>query len=171
MKLVIITHPDLKASIVNKMWIQELKKHPSHFHIHELYKVYPNLDFDINVEQKLLSKYNEIIFQFPIHWYSTPFALKKYIDEVFTYGWAFGPEGNRLKEKKISFAVSTGGLEESYEAKDSITVSNLLNDFKLSFQYCGCEFKHLHIFYGAMYSPSTTFISSNAKKYVATFLD
>lgn len=170
MKLVIVTHPNLETSNINKVWVEELKKYPESFRVHELYKVYPSLEFDILSEQKLLANYDEIIFQFPIHWFSTPFALKKYIDEVFTYGWAFGPEGNQLKGKKISFAVSTGGLEESYNGKGDISVEDLLNDFILSFQFCGCDFEKFHIFYGAMYEPTPLSIMENAKEYTAAFL-
>lgn len=167
-KLVIVTHPNLETSTVNKTWVKELSTHPNDFTIHKLYDAYPNLDFDIEKEQDLFTKYEEIIFQFPMHWYSTPFALKKYIDEVFTYGWAFGPEGDKLKGKKIGFAVSTGGPQESYES--GLTVSSLLNDFQLSFQYCGCEISQLHLFYGAMFEPSKASLLENAQKYVSTFL-
>lgn len=169
-KLVIITYPNLENSRVNKAWVKALENHSDHFTIHSLYDKYPKLNFDIHAEQRLLSKYEDIIFQFPIHWFSTPFALKKYIDEVFTYGWAFGPEGDKLKGKKIGFAVSTGGKKESYESAPGITVSSLLNDFQLSFQYCGCEISNLHVFYGAMYEFSEEALLKNSSEYVNTFL-
>ena len=125
--------------------------------------------FDIEAEQALLSRYDEIIFQFPIHWFSTPFALKKYIDEVFTYGWAFGPEGEMLQGKKIGFAVSTGGSRESYEASSGISVSDLLNDFQLSFRFCGCEITHLHVLYGAMDHPTEVDLAHDSQAYIQAF--
>ncbi|MEO1654177.1 MAG: NAD(P)H-dependent oxidoreductase [Bacteroidota bacterium] len=169
-KLVIITHPDLDNSQVNKTWMEELKNHPQSFELHALYQKYPDLNFDIMAEQQLLSSYDEIIFQFPMHWFSTPFALKKYVDEVFTYGWAFGPEGDKMKGKKIGFAVSTGGPAESYDATSGIPVASLLNDFSLSFQYCGCEISQLHVLHGAMEVSSTGILQENAQAYVNTFL-
>ena len=169
-KLVVVTYPDMEKSRVNKAWVQTLEKHTDRFTIHSLYDKYPDLEFDINAEQELLAMYEEIIFQFPIHWFSTPFALKKYIDEVFTYGWAFGPEGDVLKGKKVGFAVSTGGTKESYESNSGISVSSLLNDFQLSFQYCGCEITRLHVFYGAMFDPSEEDLSKNSREYVNAFL-
>ena len=170
-KLVVITHPDLTSSLVNKTWVQTLEKYPDHFTLHSLYDVYPDLNFNIQAEQELLARYEEVIFQFPIHWFSTPFALKKYIDEVFTYGWAFGPEGEMLKGKKIGFAVSTGGKKESYESSSGISVPSLLNDFQLSFIFCGCEITHIHVFYGAMENPSEEELSTNSHAYVNTFLE
>ena len=169
-KLVIVSHPNLESSKVNQKWLEVLGNYPNEFTIHSLYHKYPDLNFNIEAEKDLLSRYDEIIFQFPMHWFSTPFALKKYIDEVFTYGWAFGPGGDHLKGKKIGFAVSTGGLEESYSAPSGISVSSLLNDFQLSFQYCGCQITHLHCFYGAMYEFSEEQLLGNAKEYVEAFL-
>ena len=169
-KLIVVAHPDLENSVVNKAWVDALEAHPDHFTLHVLYDKYPDLSFDILAEQDLLSRYDDIIFQFPIHWFSTPFALKKYIDEVFTYGWAFGPEGDRLHGKRIGFAVSTGGRREAYESSDATSVLGLLNDFELSFRYCGCEVTHLHLFYGAMHEPSEVDLSNNAEEYVRAFL-
>ena len=168
-KLVIVVHPNIDHSVVNKTWVQALEKHPEHFTIHSLYDKYPDLNFDITAEQAVLSRYEEIIFQFPIHWFSTPFALKKYIDEVFTYGWAFGPGGEMLTGKKIGFAVSTGGTKESYESSSGIPVSTLLNDFQLSFQYCGCTITQFHVLYGAMGEPSEEDLAQNSQKYISTF--
>jgi putative NADPH-quinone reductase len=168
-KLVIITHPNLSASKINTHWIQTLQKYPDQFELHILYEVYPDLSFDIAKEQTLLEQYEEIIFQFPIHWYSTPFALKKYIDQVFTYGWAFGFEGDKLKGKKIGFAVSTGGPEESYNSPTGISIKNLLNDFQLTFEYCGCEITELHIFYGAMFNYTEANMLENTESYISTF--
>ena len=36
--LVIVTHPDIEHSIINKRWIEELRKYPEEYTIHELYK-------------------------------------------------------------------------------------------------------------------------------------
>ncbi len=168
-KLIIVTHPDLKNSKINRSWLREFNKYPNDFIIHSLYNKYPNLNFDITAEQELLLKHQEIIFQFPLHWFSTPFALKQYIDQVLTYGWAFGPNGDKIKGKKISFAISTGGKKDSYESINAISVSNLLNDFKLSFQYCGCLIDELHIFYGAMFNPSEQSILENTEEYLNKF--
>ncbi|WP_394748476.1 NAD(P)H-dependent oxidoreductase [Spongiimicrobium salis] len=168
-KLIVVTHPNLEESKVNNSWINELKKHPDDFVIHSLYDNYPNLDFNIVEEQNLLLAHDEIIFQFPFHWFSTPFALKKYVDEVLTYGWAFGPDGDKLKDKKIHFAVSTGGKEESYNSTSAISVPDLLNDFKLTFQYCGCIVDKLHVFYSAMFDPSEQSIQENTREYINTF--
>ena len=166
-KLVIITHPSIEDSLINRTWLDELRN-AKQFEIHQLYKKYPTLEFDIEAEQALLSDFDDIVFQFPIHWYSTPFALKKYFDEVFAFGWAFGPGGDQMKGKRIGLAVSTGGDQDSYQK--GIPLPQLLNDVLLTFEYCGCKFTHLHTFYGAMYEPTDEDILNNAKAYVKAFL-
>ncbi|MEM9324854.1 MAG: NAD(P)H-dependent oxidoreductase [Bacteroidota bacterium] len=166
-KLVIVTHPDLRTSQINKAWLDALAQEPETFEVYALYDQYPALDYDVPSEQKRLLAHDEIIFQFPIHWYSTPFALKKYFDEVFTFGWAFGPGGDKLLGKRIGFAVSTGGDEQSY--RQGLSVADLLNDVMLTFTYCGCEISHLHVFYGAMFDPSPEQIEENARDYVEAF--
>ena len=170
-KLVIITHPDIESSNVNRTWKQELDRHPESFQTHLLYERYPDLSFDIQAEQQLLSQFEEIIFQFPIHWYSTPFALKKYIDQVLSFGWAFGPGGDELQGKRIGFAVSTGGDKSSYCSPQGVSVSALLNDVLLSFEYCGCTITHIHTFYGALEQPTNESLYQNSAEYLNSFLD
>ncbi|SNR15693.1 NAD(P)H-dependent oxidoreductase [Tenacibaculum jejuense] len=168
-KLVIVTHPNIEDSKVNKKWINELKNDPSTYTIHSIYEVYPSLNFNVANEQSLIEKFDEIIFQFPLHWFSTPYALKKYIDEVFTYGWAFGEGGDKIKGKKIGLAISTGGSEEHYKAPNGIPLEDLLNDVILTFRFCGAEFTNLHRLYGAMFNPDEAVLEENTKAYLATF--
>ena len=170
-KLVIITHPDFQNSKVNKTWKHTLERYPETFRIHSIYDEYPDLSFDIDAEQELLSQFDEIIFQFPIHWFSTPFALKKYIDEILAFGWAFGPGGDRLEGKKIGFAVSTGGDIEAYRPPYGMNVDTLLNDVKLSFQFCGCTITRIHTFHGSMSNPSDGALMGNAREYIHSFMD
>lgn len=161
--LVIVTHPTIETSVINKSWINELKKYNDKITIHELYKEYPDLNINIKKEQELLLNHDNIIIQFPLHWFNTPFLLKKWMDEVLSYGWAFGPNGDKLKGKKFRFAVSTGGAEEVYNSLTSI--EDLLKSVTVSFQYCGSEVLPLHIFYGANDTPKSEDIILNAKKY------
>lgn len=167
-KLVIVTHPNLESSLINRTWLAELTNHSEELEIYSLYEKYPDLNFDVAAEQELLSKYDEIIFQFPLHWFNVPFALKKYIDEVLAYGWAFGPGGDNMKGKKIRFAVSTGGDKETYESR--VTLDELLKPMAISFHYCGCEVLPTHCFYGANSQPAEEAIESNAKEYAQSIL-
>ncbi|GAL26611.1 NAD(P)H oxidoreductase YRKL [Vibrio variabilis] len=48
-------------------------------------------------------KADVIVLQFPFYWYSMPALLKKWMDDVFSFNFAYGPEGDKLKVK-ISFS-------------------------------------------------------------------
>lgn len=167
--LVIVTHPDIENSTINKTWVDELSQYDQQLTIHQLYKEYPDYKIDIQKEQELLIAHDQIIFQFPIHWFNTPFLLKKWMDEVLAYGWAFGPNGENLKGKKVRFAISTGGNEEAYANGNSM--EDLLKSFKTSFQFCGSEVLPLHVFHGAGYEPSKENIDNNAKAYINTIIN
>lgn len=167
--LVIVTHPDIENSTINKTWIQELNQYDKQLTIHHLYKEYPDYKIDVKKEQDLLLTHDQIIFQFPIHWFSTPFFLKKWIDEVLAYGWAFGPNAENLKGKKVRFAVSAGGNAGAYTKGNSI--DELLKSLTTSFLFCGSEVLPTHIFYGAGYEPTTEEIAKNAKEYANSILN
>ena len=167
-KLVIVTHPNIEGSVINSRWVSELGKYSGEIEVHSLYEKYPDLKIDVAAEQELLSGYDEIIFQFPLHWFNVPFALKQYMDQVLTYGWAFGPGGDNMKGKKIGFAVSTGGSQETYETM--VSLEELLKPVYVSFQYCGCELLPTHRLYGANQGITQEFIEENAKTYAESLV-
>ncbi len=163
-KLVIVTHPNISQSLINRSWMEEVAALES-VTVHSIYEKYPDLNFDIEAEQALLEQYDEIVFQFPIHWFNVPYALKKYIDEVFAYGWAFGPGGDKMKGKKIRMAASTGGNKEAYEG--GISLDDLLKPMTVTFGFCGCEVLPTHRIYGASHGLEAEVIKANAQEYSA----
>lgn len=113
--LVILAHPNMGDSTVNKIFVEELQKESKEeIIIHDLYNLYPDFNIDIAAEQELLSKADRIILQAPVYWYNITPLLKKWMDDVFQFGWAFGPEGGRLKNKSFGLVVTAGGTEEKY---------------------------------------------------------
>ncbi|MBZ6535060.1 NAD(P)H-dependent oxidoreductase [Acinetobacter seifertii] len=167
-KLVIVAHPNIKNSKVNKRWIEELNKYPDEIVVHELYSKYSNGEFDIKYEQSMLEKYDTIIFQFPIYWFNCPPLLKKWFDDVFTYGWAYGASGNMLANKKIGFAVSAGSKEIDFSVKGkySATLENVLLPFKLTTLYVKALYCSYFSFYGAEDEINFTHLESSAVEYI-----
>ena len=78
--LVVIIHPDVKSSLINKRWIEELEKFPDKFLIHDLHSLYPDEKIDIEKEQRLIEAHDKIIFQFPFYWFNCPPFFKKWLD-------------------------------------------------------------------------------------------
>lgn len=160
--LVILSHPDIENSRINKTWKKELENHPEEIQIHELYKEYPDWNIDVKKEQELLEKYDKIILEFPIYWYNCPPLLKKWLDEVWTFGWAYGPEGNELRGKRIGLAVSAGGLETNY----TLPLAEILSPFKASINYVSAEFASYFVLFGTVHNLSDEKIAESTKKYI-----
>ena len=55
-----------------------------------------------------------VVWMHPVHWYSMPPLMKLWLDEVFAFGWAYGPGGHALQGKDLWLATTTGGPETSY---------------------------------------------------------
>lgn len=98
--LIVVAHPDLAASTINKRWVDELEKHPDRFTVHQLYQRYPDGKIDVPSEQRLVDAHQHLVLQFPVYWFNCPPLLKQWFDDVLTYGWAYGSKGNSLKNKK-----------------------------------------------------------------------
>jgi glutathione-regulated potassium-efflux system ancillary protein KefF len=69
---------------------------------------------DVDAEQAALAGARLVVWLHPIHWYSMPPLMKLWLDEVFAFGWAYGPGGTALRGKDLWLVASTGGGEASY---------------------------------------------------------
>ena len=166
--LVILAHPNIDDSRVNKRWKQELVQYPDEIAIHELYKEYPDWNIDVEREQRLLEAHNHIIFQFPLYWYSYPPLLKKWLDDVFTHGWAYGSKGNKLNDKKFGIAMSIGDKKENYSPAGSIsfTVDEVITPFKASMIHVGAIVLPYLAVFGSSFQASNEEINQSAKDYI-----
>lgn len=114
--LFVVAHPALWKSRANSAVVRAVKSIPG-LHTHLLYEKYPYFHVDVGFEQELLLKYDLIVIQHPLYWYSMPALLKLWLDEVFESGWAYGPGGDKLKGKKLLISTTAGGPENSYDSK------------------------------------------------------
>ncbi len=114
--LIILAHPDLKKSRLNKQ-ILEVIKNEKDIIINDLYAKYKSFnDIDVKKEQELLTSHDRIIFQFPLYWFSSPGLLKDWQDKVLEYGFAYGSEGYKLKGKEFKLVLTVGSPEYAYQA-------------------------------------------------------
>ncbi|MFT9847772.1 NAD(P)H-dependent oxidoreductase [Aneurinibacillus sp. REN35] len=169
--LVIVAHPHLQKSKVNARWVKAVKENID-ITVHDLYEEYPQEVIDIHKEQQQLTQHERIVFQFPFYWYSSPPLLKKWIDTVFTAGWAYGSGGNKLHGKELVLAISTGSPEEKYQAGglNQYTVSELTRPFQATSSLVGMTFLPMFIFHNA-FSATDTDIEESAKNYVRHILN
>lgn len=113
--VVISGHPNLDESWTNKVILQQLDQHIESIDIRRLDVLYPEYKIDIEAEQNALVDADIIVLQYPYYWYSVPALLKKWIDDMFAFNFAFGPEGDKLKNKHFILSFTVGGPEESYD--------------------------------------------------------
>jgi len=112
--LYMVFHPNLEHSKVNKIWYEQVAESSAVTTVRDIGSEYPDFNYNIEKEHKLLLDHDRIIFQFPFYWYNMPWQLKKYFDEIFSFNFAYGPEGDKLKNKEFQVISSVGGAVDSY---------------------------------------------------------
>lgn len=168
--LVIVIHPNMQDSVVNKRWIEALSRYPDNYLVHDLHAVYPTGDIDIQKEQELVEQYDTIIFQFPFYWFNCPPLFKKWLDDVLTYGWAYGSKsGYKMKDKKIALAISAGIDQEEYtpEGKYSYTLKQLTAPFEITFQYIRADYRPMFAYYGLEHRATPERIEQSVTAYLS----
>lgn len=168
--LVIVIHPNMQDSVVNKRWIEALGSYPGKYLVHDLHAAYPTGDIDIPKEQALIEQHDTIIFQFPFYWFNCPPLFKKWLDEVLTYGWAYGSQsGYKMKDKKIALAIAAGIDEEEYTAagKYRYTLQELTAPFQITFEYIQANYRPLFAFYGLEFRATPERIEQSTEAYLS----
>ncbi|HJV69288.1 NAD(P)H-dependent oxidoreductase [Ideonella sp.] len=113
--VVLVAHPRIEHSRVNRRLMQAAEGLPAgRVAVRDLYRLYPDYLIDVEAERTALAAARLLVWQFPFHWYGPPPMLKLWLDEVFGFGWAYGPGGTALRGKDLWLAVSTGGGEQAY---------------------------------------------------------
>ena len=110
--LLLLAHPQRAHSRVNQTLA--LAAQAAGFTLRDLYALYPDYLIDVPTEQALLAEADLVVWLHPIHWYGMPALMKLWLDEVFGFGWAYGPGGQALHGKHLWLVTSTGGPEDSY---------------------------------------------------------
>ncbi len=151
MKILLIhAHPKPSTSIAHTAMLKASRNVEGITH-HDLYAAYPDFAIDVKHEQELLLAHDLIILQHPFYWYSTPAIIKEWQDVVLDYGWAYGPGGDKLHGKFWLSAISTGGDQALYGAKNRnrFSVAELLSPLNQTAHLCGMAFMEPFIIYGA----------------------
>jgi glutathione-regulated potassium-efflux system ancillary protein KefF len=151
--LVIVSHPtpDQSKTILALQQTAEKASDVTVRNIESLYGSDLN-GFDIAAEQQAHEEADRIVYLFPIHWFNLTPMLKAYLNQVWSYGWAFGPNGQALKGKQMQVVVSAGATEFTYSSEGLIhsTMNEVLTPMKASAHYVGMDYLSPLAFYSAM---------------------
>lgn len=139
--LIILSHPEIEESSSQQYLLHSIPDNHL-ITIHHLESVYSQTPIDVIAEQKLLASHDRIIFQFPLYWYSSPAMLKKWQDEVLTDDFAYGKNGNQLKNKEFALVLLIGAAKADYQAggKELYSINELTKPFQAMANKTGMVF-------------------------------
>ena len=149
--LIIFAHPALEKSRANRRLIDGVCD-LENVTVNDIYEHYPDFHIDVEREKGLLESHDQIVWQHPFYWYSTPSLMKEWFDVVLQYGWAYGKNGNALVGKSVLSVVTTGGSAEAYCAQghNQYTMSEFLRPLEQTARLCGMEFQKPFVVHGAL---------------------
>ena len=169
--LIIVDHPHYDLSTANRRWLDEVRKYPDDFQVHNLQSSYPRSSIDAASEHRLIDNADALVLQFPIYWFNCPPMMKSWMDSVLTPGWAYAG-AHHLEGKPTAIAVTCGSPQEAYSptGANGHTVQEYLNSFESSFRHVRADFKGFYVFYGAAPAdgskPNATELAASARNYV-----
>ena len=142
---VIAAHPAWRESRVNRPMMEAGYTLPR-VQVQDLYSSYPDYAIDVAHEQAAMAKAQLVVLLHPIQWYSMPALQKLWLDEVLTYGWAYGEgdngAGRALQGKDLWLVATTGGPESSYHPQgyNRYFFDAFLPPYEQSAALCGMRF-------------------------------
>jgi glutathione-regulated potassium-efflux system ancillary protein KefF len=161
----VAAHPNWRDSRVNHLLL-DAARNQSHVQVCDLYGRYPDYHIDVATEQAHLAAAKLVVLVHPIQWYSMPALQKLWLDEVLTYGWAYGEGGHALRGKDLWLVATTGGPEHSYHpgGYNRYFFDAFLPPYEQTAALCGMRFLPPLILHGAH-----TVRADTVKEHVATF--
>lgn len=152
--LVINGHPDLSTSHANTLILAELADALGEDAIIHLAERYPDYRVDIAREQAALRKADIVVLLFPFYWYSVPAILKKWLDDVFAYGFAYGSTGDKLQGKTLLLSFTIGGPDDAYRALgyNHFSIEQLLRPMEQTAYLAGMDYRTVFT-HGMVYIP------------------
>lgn len=129
--LVLLFHPLGSPSSNNRTILRAAKQQIPSLTTVDEYAQYPDGKIDIAHEQELLDAADDIVLQFPMHWYSAPALTQQWEDNVLAWGWAYGG-GRHLLNKTLHVALTCGAPAKNYtmEVAGEPQIDRLLSPFE-----------------------------------------
>lgn len=180
----IAAHPAWRQSRVNQRLLAGARALAmSGLDIQDLYASYPDYAIDVAAEQARVDAAQLIVLMHPIQWYSMPALQKLWLDEVLTYGWAYGAAsaeagsyeqapagtpGTALRGKALWLVATTGGPEESYSTSsyNRHPFDAFLPPYQQTAALCGMRFLPPLVLHGA-HMASAPDINAHVQRFCA----
>ena len=145
--LIIFAHTFWKDSKVNRVLLEKLKDNKN-VNIHNLSVIYPDGKINsVKSEVVLLKEADNIIFQFPLFWFSMPSLLKEWQDFVLS-DILHGSDNKILENKTFKIITTAGGKKSFYDTLD-FKIEEILSPINISFKHLGLKIKEPFCIYEA----------------------
>ncbi len=168
---IVATHPHWRESRVNRRLLaaaRDMAGQNASIEVNDLHASYSDFSIDIEAEQQRLAHADLLVLLHPIQWYSMPPLQKLWLDDVLSYGWAYGTGGTALHGKDMWLVATTGGPAESYHpaSYNRYFFDAFLPPYEQTAALCGMRFLPPLVLHGAR-------SASNAEvdAHVAVFAD
>jgi glutathione-regulated potassium-efflux system ancillary protein KefG len=150
--LILFAHPAFQKSRINRELFGAAESLPE-VTTNDLYELYPHFHIDVAREQQLLLDHDVIVWQHPFYWYSSPAILKQWEDLVLEFGFAYGKNGTKLRDKLVFSAISMGGPFSAYtrEGQNCFTIREFLVPFEQTARLCGMIYLPPFVVPGALW--------------------
>ena len=154
---VLAAHPAWRESRVNRP-MMETAQALARVRVQDLYSSYPDYAIDVAKEQQAMESASLVVLLHPIQWYSMPALQKLWLDEVLTYGWAYGENGTALQGKDLWLVATTGGGEDSYHPQgyNRYFFDAFLPPYEQTAALCGMRFLPPLVLHAAQTVPPQT---------------
>lgn len=154
--LIICGHPDYKESVANRAILEEVKKLFPGAEIVILSELYPDFKIDVELEQKRLADVETLVFEYPIQWFDAPSLMHRYVEQVFTHGFAYGRTGTALKGKKLILSFTVGGKKKVYDEGEhaGFTMNSFMSPMLATAPYVNMDYKDAVISYDMLPNPT-----------------
>lgn len=164
--LVLSGHPDYKTSVANRAILDQFSRLVPDAEIVSLGDLYPNFEIDVKREQERILQADVVVMEFPIWWYSSPSLMHRYVEQVFTHGFAYGAQGKQLQGKRLILSFTSGAPSSAYspEGYQFFTIDSLMPPFFAMANLTGMQWG------GYVYSGSMMCIDPTDKAKLATII-
>ena len=135
--LVIYSHSYPEQSVSGKAILEVYAADPR-VKLRNLDELYPEgTPIDVEAEQQALREADVIIVQHPLFWFNVPSRLKRWMDDVLQYGFAYGSTGTALHGKKFVHSFTTGSGADTYAGE---LLEVCVAPLRVSAGFCGMEY-------------------------------
>lgn len=132
--IVYMAHPDLNKSSSHQFLLSsgQANTEAVFVDLSEEFRL-QGASFDVIAERQRLMDFDQIIFQFQLHWYQAPAIMKIWMDTVFDTDIFDERFRQNLKGKRLGLVVIAGVKAAHYQAggREGRTLSELLSPYEL----------------------------------------